>query len=63
MTKKIDLVFRTIGERTSEIALNLAIQQIQPNQVHLIDNIRPFSAAVQKMLEIDYDGDFVGHLD
>jgi len=63
MTKKIDLVFRTIGERTSEIALDLAIQQIQPNQVHLIDNIRPFSAAVQKMLEIDYDCDFVVFMD
>ncbi|WP_265266519.1 sulfotransferase family protein [Spirulina subsalsa] len=63
MNKKIDLVFRTIGERTSDIALDLAIQQIQPNQVHLIENVRPFSAAVQQMLQIDYDCDFVVFMD
>jgi hypothetical protein len=63
MTKKIDLVFRTIGERTSDMALDLAIQQIQPGQVHLIENVRPFSAAVQKMLEIDYDCDFIVFMD
>jgi hypothetical protein len=63
MTKKIDLVFRTIGERTSDLALDLAIQQIQPNQVHVIDNVRPFSAAVQQMLTINYDCDFVVFMD
>lgn len=63
MTKRIDLVFRTIDERTSAIALDLAIQQIKPNRVHLIENVRPFSAAVQKMLQIDYDCDFVVFMD
>lgn len=63
MTKRIDLVFRTINERTSTIALDLALQHIKPDRVHLIENVRPFSAAVQKMLQIDYDCDFVVFMD
>ncbi|MBD2462876.1 hypothetical protein H6G89_17690 [Oscillatoria sp. FACHB-1407] len=63
MTQKIDLVFRTIGERTSAIALELAIQNIQPHQVHIIENIKPFSAAVNHMLTINYDCDFVVFMD
>jgi hypothetical protein len=61
--KKIDLVFRTVGERTSTVALDLAIKNIQPNQVHLIENVKPFSLAVQQMLKIDYDCDFVVFMD
>jgi hypothetical protein len=61
--KKIYLVFRTVGERTSQVALDLAIQNIQPNQVHLIENVKPFSQAVQQMLTIDYDCDFVVFMD
>jgi hypothetical protein len=61
--KKIDLVFRTVGERTSKIALELAIKNIQPNQVHLIEDVKPFSLAVQQMLRIDYDCDFVVFMD
>ena len=61
--KKIDLVFRTIGERTSEISLELAKQNIQPQNIHLIENIRPFSRAVQSMLKIDYDCEYVVFMD
>ncbi|MBA3534830.1 MAG: hypothetical protein H0T73_23210 [Ardenticatenales bacterium] len=61
--RKIDLVFRTVGERTSEIALNLAIKHIAPDRVHLIDNVTPFSRAVQRMLEISYHADFVVFVD
>jgi len=61
--KKIDLVFRTVGERTSKVALDLAIKNIQPNQVHVIENVKPFSLAVQQMLRIDYDCDFVVFMD
>ncbi len=61
--KKIDLVFRTIGERTSKVALDLAIKNIQPNQVHVIENVQPFSLAVQQMLRSDYDCDFVVFMD
>lgn len=61
--KKIDLVFRAIGERTCQISLDLALKNIQPHQVHFIENIQPFSAAVQKMLEIDYQADFIVFMD
>mgnify|MGYP000010224081 CR=1 FL=1 len=61
--KKVDIVFRTVGERTSKIALELAIKNIQPNQVHIIENIKPFSKAVQEMLRIEYDCDFVVFMD
>lgn len=61
--KKIDLVFRTVGERTSQIALDQAIKNTQPNQVHVIENIKPFSLAVQQMLTINYDCDFVVFMD
>lgn len=61
--RKIDLVFRTVGERTAQIALDLAIRNIQPNQVHIIENVKPFSLAVQQMLKINYDGDFVVFMD
>lgn len=61
--KKIDLVFRTVGERTSKIALELAIKNIQPNQVHIFENVKPFSLAVQQMLKIDYACDFVVFMD
>ncbi|MBW4683108.1 MAG: hypothetical protein KME19_23940 [Microcoleus vaginatus WJT46-NPBG5] len=61
--KKISLVFRTVGERTSNIALDLAIQNIQPDQVHIIDRVKPFSLAVQQMLKIDYHCDFVVFMD
>jgi glycosyltransferase involved in cell wall biosynthesis len=60
---KIDLVFRTVGERTSKIALDLAIKNIQPDRVYLIENVRPFSLAVQQMLKISYQGDFVVFMD
>lgn len=61
--KKIDLVFRTIGERTAKIALDLAIKNIKPNQVHVIENVKPFSLAVQQMLRINYNCDFVVFMD
>ncbi|MEY2977964.1 MAG: sulfotransferase [Prochlorotrichaceae cyanobacterium] len=61
--KKVDLVFRTIGERTSQIALELAKEHIQPQTVHLIENIRPFSKAVQTMLQIHYDCEYVVFMD
>ena len=61
--KKIELVFRTIGERTSKIALELAIKNIQPQQVHIIENVKPFSLAVQQMLRLNYDCDFVVFMD
>jgi len=60
---KIELVFRTVGERTSELALDLALKNIAPDKVHVIENVRPFSQAVQQALAIDYDGDFIIFVD
>lgn len=60
---KVDLVFRTVGERTSDLALELAVKNIQPDNVHLIENLEPFSKAVQQMLKIESDSDFIVHFD
>ncbi len=60
---KVDLVFRQVGERTSEIALNLAIQHIQPENVHVMDDVRPFSECVNQMLRIRHDSDYVVYVD
>lgn len=61
--KKIDLVLRTIGERTSDLALEFAIKQIQPSQIHIIKNVKPFALAVKKMLALDYQCDYVVFMD
>ena len=60
---KIELVFRTVGERTSRLALELALKNIAPHKVHVIENVRPFARAVRQMLTLDYDGDFVVFVD
>lgn len=61
--KTIELVFRTIGERTSKIALELAIKNITPDKVHIIENVKPFSKAMEKILQINYQSDFVVFMD
>jgi len=62
--RPVDLVFRTVGERTSELALRLAIEHIGPRQVHVIDGVRPFSLAVERMLALDHEAvSHVVHMD
>ncbi|MEM7390748.1 MAG: sulfotransferase family protein [Verrucomicrobiota bacterium] len=61
--KRIDLVFRSIGERTAEAARTLAIQHIQPTNVHDIENIRPFARTVERMLRINHEADYVVYVD
>jgi hypothetical protein len=61
--KKVDLVFRTVNERTSQIALELALKNIKPNKVHIIENIKPFSLAMKKTLEIEFDAETVVFMD
>ncbi len=60
---KVDLVFRQVGERTSDISLDLAIRHIQPENVHLMADIRPFSECVNTMLRIPHDSDYVVYVD
>jgi hypothetical protein len=61
--RKIDLVFRTVGERTSDLALSLALKNIRPNRAWVIDRVKPFAAAVSRMLEIEHDCSHVVHMD
>jgi len=60
---RVDLVFRTVGERTADIALELAIKHIRPDNVHIIDNVKPFAEAVNQMLKIPHDCDQVVYVD
>jgi hypothetical protein len=61
--RKIDLVFRTIGERTSDLALQLALQHVRPNRAFVLRDITPFALTVRKMLEIEHDCSHVVHMD
>lgn len=53
-TRHVELVFRSVGERTSELGLEFAIKYIRPQRVHLIENVRPFALAVRRMLELPH---------
>jgi hypothetical protein len=61
--RRVELVFRTIDERTSELALSLALRHIQPVRYHVLRNVRPFSRAVQRMLQLPHDCSHVVHMD
>ncbi|MCA9564145.1 MAG: hypothetical protein KC561_11685, partial [Myxococcales bacterium] len=63
MSKRVDLVFRTVGERTSQVALELAREAIQPDNEYVIDNVMPFSKAVNEQLQIDHKADTVVYVD
>ncbi|MGE0790477.1 MAG: sulfotransferase family protein [Sandaracinaceae bacterium] len=60
---KVALVFRTIGERTSDLALQLAREHLAPDEEHILDNCRPFSEAVRRMVNTDFDADYVVAVD
>lgn len=59
----VALVFRTIGERTSDVALELAKEHIRPDEVHVLAGIRPFAETVRRMLEIDFRSDQIVTVD
>jgi hypothetical protein len=42
MNLRIEFVFRTIGERTSQLALEFAVRHIHPDAVHLLQSVTPF---------------------
>lgn len=60
---KVALVFRTIGERTSDLALELARENLRPDEVHVLSDCRPFRETVRRMVELEYDADFVVAVD
>ncbi len=61
--RRVELVFRTVGERTSAAALDLARRHVRPDRVHVIEGIRPFSKAVEAMMALEHDADVVVYLD
>lgn len=56
-SRHVELVFRTVGERTSELSLALAIAHVKPQRVHIIEEVKPFTLAVQRMLELPHARD------
>ncbi|MBX3271149.1 MAG: hypothetical protein KF729_12860 [Sandaracinaceae bacterium] len=60
---KVALVFRTIGERTSERALELAREHIRPDEELVLSDCRPFTEAVARMVAHEYASDLVVAVD
>lgn len=60
---KIDLVFRRIDERTADVSLELAKRHIRPDNIYIMDDVRPFTRCVEEMLKIEHDCDYVVYLD
>ncbi len=60
---KVDLVFRQVDERTRQVALDLAIRRIRPDDVHVIDDVRPFTECIRQMLRIEHQCDYVVYVD
>lgn len=61
--RKVELVFRTVGERTSDLAMELAIKHVKPNRVHILRDVKPFARAVRRMLELPHDCSHIVHMD
>ena len=60
---KIDLVFRQVDERTRDVSLELAKRHVRPDNIYIMDDVRPFTKCVEDMLKIDHDADYVVYLD
>lgn len=63
-SRPVELAFRTVGERTSRLALDLALRNVQPQRAHVIRNVKPFARAVRRMLdELDHSCSHVVFVD
>ncbi len=62
-SRKIELVFRTVGERTTDLALALALAHVKPQRAHVLRDVKPFARAVRRMLELPHDCTHVVHMD
>jgi hypothetical protein len=60
---KVELVFRSVGERTSEMALELAKKYIRPDRIHIIQDVKPFKKAMEVQMDIDFVGDYIVFMD
>lgn len=54
-SRPIELVFYSCGESTSKLALQLALEHVKPDRVHVISGPKLAGLAVQCMPKIDYD--------
>ncbi|OON83026.1 hypothetical protein B1H18_01510 [Streptomyces tsukubensis] len=51
----MELVFRTVGERTSRLSLDLALAHVKPQRAHVVSDVKPFARTVRRMLrELDH---------
>lgn len=62
-SRPVELVFRTVGERTSRLALELALRHIRPHRAHVVRDVKPFALAVRRMLGLEHRASHVVHLD
>ncbi|MFE6684871.1 hypothetical protein ACFVFQ_00185 [Streptomyces sp. NPDC057743] len=63
-SRPVELVFRTVGERTSALALDLALRHVRPQRAHVVRNVKPFARAVRRMLdELDHSCSHVVFVD
>lgn len=53
-SRPIELVFRTGGERTSKLALDLALAHIKPDRAHVVRHAKPWRPAMRWMLGTDH---------
>jgi hypothetical protein len=53
-SRPIELVFCANGERTSKLALELALEHIKPDRTHLVSAEKPWRLAMRSMLETDH---------
>lgn len=59
----VDLVFRSIGERTAELALELATESIRPDRVFVVGDVRPLCEAVDIMRRLPHQAEYVVYVD
>ena len=62
-SRAIELVFRTVGERTSDLALALALKHIRPRRTYVLKNVKPFALTVRRMLTLTHECSHVVHMD
>ena len=61
--RAIELVFRTVEERTSDLALALALEHVRPQRTYVLKNVKPFALAVRRMLTLPHACSHVVHMD
>jgi Sulfotransferase domain len=53
-SRPIELVFRTSGERTEDLALELALKHVAPERTHVVHATKPGRFTARAILGIDY---------